>query len=132
MSRPYVHPWDEPTDDPVDTMVRSTPRQVFDGQRVGVANQTVECSCCQGLRRSGQRLVCYAYRPAEAPEWLVTRCYCPACAPTAIETPTLGTAELLVEAELGVVSIVAEQLHECCLLQVTVRDVSPCTEGAEP
>lgn len=49
-----------------------------------------------------------------------------------IETPTLETSELLVAAELSVVSHVADQLHECCLQEVTVVDWRDPIEGAEP
>lgn len=66
------------------------------------------------------------------PEWLITQCYYLECASGRIKIPTLGTAEPLVEAEFGVVSIVTDQVHECCSIQVMVRDASPCPEGTEP
>ena len=129
----YVPPWNKSVElaDATPRIV-STPQQVFTGLRVGLANQTVECSQCGALRQSGQSIVCYAYRSADAPEWLLTRCYCTDCTPTEIETPTLGTSELLLEAELGVVSDVADQLHECCLQDVRVVDWQDCSVGAKP
>lgn len=74
----------------------------------------------------------YAYRCTDTPDWDVARWYCAECAPEAIETPTLGAAECVVRATLGVQSVVTEQRHRVCLTEVTVEARSPPTEGTAP
>jgi hypothetical protein len=74
----------------------------------------------------------YAYRAAEASEWVLTRCYCVDCTGPEIETPTLGTSEVLVDARLEVLSLSAEQRHTLCLHEVSVLAFSPLMEGDEP
>ena len=129
----YVHAWDRPApEQPGPQPVVTTPRQALTGLQIGLANLQVHCTACGQARHEGQQVWVYAYRTADDPEWLVTRCYCPQCAPARIETPTLGTSEALIEARLDVVSLSSEQRHHLCLSDVEVLGCSPLTEGAAP
>ena len=72
------------------------------------------------------------YQAADAPEWVITRCYCRACAPEEIEMPTLRTSEVMITATQDVVSLSGEQRHQLCLGDVETLAMSPLTEGATP
>ncbi|WP_348611667.1 hypothetical protein [Halobaculum rarum] len=132
MNDDYVHPWDQPEAEGTHRTVQTTLHQTLTGLPVGLATLDVICSACKRAIQEGDHLWVYAYRAADDPEWLLTRCYCEACAVDEIETPTLGTSETLVEARLDVVAITSEQRHHLCLGAVDVRAFSPLTEGARP
>lgn len=129
----YVHAWDHPASEQSEQkQVVTTPRQALTGLQVGLANLEVHCTSCGQTRHDGEQLWVYAYRAADDPEWLLTRCYCLGCAPDRIETPTLGMSEVLVEARLDVVSLSSEQRHRLCLREIEVLACSSLTEGASP
>lgn len=130
----HVHDWDrpKPDHDPGSPSVVTTPSQALAGVQIGLADCTARCSACDATLREGDPIWVYAYRAAEAPEWVLTRCYCERCAPKDIETPTLGTSEVLVTAVLAVVSLSSERRHQLCLSEIETLAVSPLTEGASP
>jgi hypothetical protein len=130
----YVHTWDrpKPDHDPAHPSVVTTPKQALSGLHIGLANLQALCTTCGDALGEGQPIWVYAYRAAEDPEWLLTRCYCRDCAPDGIETPTLGTSETLIEAYLDVVSLSGERRHQLCLSEVAVLAFSPLTKGAAP
>lgn len=107
-------------------------QQVLTGLPVGLSYRHVGCTACQQNLQEGQRVTVYAYRCMETPDWEVARCFCADCAPEAVKTPTLGAAECVASATLGVQSVVTEQRHRYCLTEVEVAAQSPPTEGTEP
>ena len=107
-------------------------QQVLTGLPVGLSYRHVGCTACQQNLQEGQRVTVYAYRCTETPDWEVARCFCADCAPEAVKTPTLGAAECVASATLGVQSVVTEQRHRYCLTEVEVAAQSPPTEGTEP
>jgi len=124
--------WDRPKPDydrRQDAAV-TTPRQLLTGLQIGLANLRVQCTGCNRTMGEGDRVWVYAYRAAEDPEWTITRCFCPSCTDRQIETPTLGTSEVLVAARLNVRSLSGEQRHELCLTHVDPCAFSPLMEGA--
>ena len=122
----------KPDHDPTSPSVVTIPSQALTGLHIGLANCTVRCSGCEVTLQEGNSIWVYAYRAAEAPEWVLSRYYCEQCAPDGIETPTLGTSEVLITAVLEVVSLLREQRHQLCLGEVETLAVSPLTEGAVP
>jgi hypothetical protein len=119
----------KPDHDPRENAVATTPRQVLTGLRIGLANLRAYCTGCNRTLREGDRVWVYAYRAAEDPEWTITRCFCRDCTDRRIETPTLGTSEVLAAARLNVRSLSGEQRHELCLTHVEPCAFSPLTEG---
>ena len=129
----YDHPLNRSQSDcNVPRQVVSTPEQVLTGLPLGLATLEVVCSCCGQRLQEGSEVQVYAYRAAEAPRWNLTRCYCPACGPGTITTPTLGTTEALVVARLAVVSLPKEQRHSLCLSVPTLSSFSPPTMVSAP
>lgn len=112
--------------------VATTPRQVLNGCEVGLATQEVCCTGCRASLAEGESGVVYTYRTADAPEWLVARCYCTPCAPATVQTPTLGARELLASVTFGLRSQVIGQVHQLCLSEVDYIAVSPPPEGTAP
>lgn len=110
----------------------STQRQVLSALHIGLANLTVACTACRRTLREGHPVWVYAYWAADDPEWLPTRCFCQECKDHALEIPTLGTSELLIEARLDVVTQTTDQRQHLCLGAVEVVTFSPPTEGASP
>lgn len=108
----------------------TTPRQVLTGLPIGLANLRVYCTGCNRTLREGDRIWVYAYRAAEDAEWTVTRCFCADCVERRIDTPTLGTSEVVAAARLNVRSLAGEQRHELCLTHVEPSAFSPLGEGA--
>lgn len=128
------HPWDQPDPDtrPDAVAVLTTPQQVVTGLVVSPAQRHVYCTGCRDARSEGQEVTVYAYRCVDPAAWDVAQCYCPACAPADVETPTLGAVECLVTATLGQRSFPAGQTHRLCLTDVELLAVSPPTEGTDP
>lgn len=112
--------------------ITSTPQQVLAGMQVGLPDLVVVCTYCGEEVAEGQACTVYAYRPADDHEWYPARCYCQACAPDEIPTPTMGTSEVLVQAWLGVVSRPHDRSHRLCLLKVDLLASSPPSEGSPP
>lgn len=127
----YVHPWDhpEPSSESEFSAVLTTPRQVLDGLELGQGDARVYCVGCNRQLGEGDRLSVYASRTVDAPEWIVTRCYCRRCAPQRIEAPTLGTSEVLASARLGVRSNAIAQAHHLCLADIGLVATSSPAEG---
>ena len=109
----------------------TTPLQALTGVHIGLANCTVRCAVCVETLREGNSIGVYAYRAADDPEWVLTRCCCRQCAPEGIET-ILRTSEVGITATLDVVSLSSEQRHQLCLDDVETLAVSPLTEGTVP
>jgi hypothetical protein len=130
----YVHPWDhpQPEADTTHPQISTTPRQVLNGCEVGLATQEVCCTGCEASLTEGESGVVYACRTADAPEWLVARCYCERCAPATVQTPTLGAHELLASATFGLRSQVIGQVHHLCLGEIDCLALSPPSEGTSP
>ncbi|MFA1610781.1 hypothetical protein [Halobellus rubicundus] len=127
----HGHSWDRPKPDHdrrQDAAV-TTPRQLLTGLGIGLATLEVHCTGCNCRMGEGEMVWVYAYRAAEDPEWTITRCFCAACTDRRIETPTLGTSEVLAAARLNVRSVVDEQRHELCLTHVEPCAFSPLMEG---
>lgn len=134
MTERYVHPRDQPQRDTEGATPRvvTAPRQVLNGCEVGLATREVCCTGCKTSLTEGASGVVYAYRTVDAPEWLVARCYCDACAPTTVQTPTLGTSELLASVTFGVRSQALGQVHHLCLGEVDCIALTPPSEGSPP
>ncbi len=113
-------------------VIQSTPAQVLAGVQVGLPDLTAVCTCCGESITEGQATSVYAYQPADEQEWYLARCYCQACAPDEIPTPTVGTSEVVVQAWLGVVSRPHDRSHRLCLLEVELVAFSPPAEGHDP
>jgi hypothetical protein len=129
----YVHPWDRPDEyDPDCPQVVTTPEQVLTGLPLGRATLEALCDTCGTSMGEGADVFVYAYRAAEAPRWSLAGCYCATCAPSGIRKPTLGTTEVLVGAQLAVVSLPREQRHSLCVSTPTLRSFSPPTRGSAP
>jgi hypothetical protein len=82
--------------------------------------------------QEGSYTVVYAYRCAERDHWDLRRCYCTDCAPSTIETPTLGVTELLAQVWLGTLAQPRTRTHELCLTEVECVAVSPPSESVDP
>jgi hypothetical protein len=129
----YAHLWNRSQSDcNCPQQVVSTPSQVLTGLSLGLATREVVCNRCGQHLGEGSAVQVHAYRAAGAPRWSLTRCYCTACGPGAITTPTLGTTEALVMAQLAVVSLPDEQRHSLCLSSPTLLAFSPPTRGPTP
>lgn len=130
----YRHRWDRPAPapEPDRPPVLTTLLQALSGLHIGRADLRVDCTSCSRTRQEGQQIWVYAYRAADAPAWVLTRCYCRECANHRIETPTHGMSEALIEARLDVATLTHTQRHELCLSQIDVLTFSPPTEGTQP
>ena len=123
-------PGAEPTGRP--QTVAAAPDQLLTGLPVGLPTLTVYCVECKEKLTAGQTIVVYGYRAAERERWDLTRCYCEACSPSGIRTPTLGTTELLARAQLGTTSFPQSQTPQLCLTDVVLLAYSPPREGGCP
>lgn len=130
----YSHSWKDSDceTDHEQPCVMSTPMQVLAGSQVGLPDLHAVCTCCDETITEGQACTLYAYRPCDGLEWYPARCYCQACAPDAIPTPTMDMSEVLVQAWLGVVSRPHDRSHRLCLLEVELVAFSPSSEGSDP
>ncbi|MEF8825337.1 MAG: hypothetical protein V5A27_03205 [Halapricum sp.] len=130
----YAHPWDHPESELTGdtTRVLTTLEQLLTGLSIGTADQYVYCTACRQAQYEGHAVTVYAYRCSEASSWDVARCYCEDCAPTVIETPTLGAGECLASATLGSRAFPSEQRHRLCLNDIATVALSPPTEGTSP
>lgn len=128
--RDRERPGADPGGDP--TQVTAEPTQLLTGLSVGLPTNRVVCVGCGDQLAEGRAVTVYAYRQAERDEWDLRRCYCEDCAPTAIETPTLGVSELLVQAWLGSVALPRTRTHRLCPTEVELVAASPPAEGHRP
>lgn len=122
---------ERPGSDPIDTprQVTAEPTQLLTGLSVGLPTNCVVCVSCGDKLSEGRAITVYGYRQAERAVWDLRRCYCADCAPTAIDAPTLGVAELLARAWLGSVALPQTRTHRLCLTEVELVATSPPTEG---
>lgn len=109
--------------------VTTTPQQALTGLHIGFANLRVQCTTCDRSLQAGNLVWVDAYRPADAPEWQLTRCYCQGCAAHAPDTPTLGTSEVRAKARLDVVTLQNEGRRQLCLSDVEVCRFRPLETG---
>lgn len=131
MTGGYRHSWDrlKPDHDPRQDAAVTTPRQVLTGLPIGLANLRAYYTGCNRTLREGDRIWVHAYRAAEDAEWTITRCFCADRVERRIDTPTLGTSEVVAAARLNVRSLAGEQRHELCLTTVEPCAFSPLGEG---
>jgi cytochrome c len=106
--------------------------QVLTGLQVGALGSEGSCSSCGGVLRDGRCVTVYTYQCAGNNEWESPRVYCRKCHPDHVRTPTLGTAEIVASAFLGVTQLAAAQTTRLSLTEVELRDYSSPSEGAEP
>lgn len=130
------------TDDAVDTRstsigdsaitVEAAPQQLLCGLTVGRSAHHVVCVACGVHLGEGRAVTVYGYRCADSAVWDLQRWYCPECAPTEIDKPTLGVSELLVYAWLGSVALPRTRTHRLCLTEVERVAFSPPDAGSHP
>lgn len=113
-------------------LLTATPEQLFTGTEIGLPKLEAVCGTCTQTLHEGACCTVYAYQPAEKVRWYTRRCYCEDCAPAVIQTPTVGTSEVLVQAILGTIASQSRQTYRLCLTEVTLGTYSPPTEGREP
>ena len=113
-------------------VLTATPEQLFTGSQIGLPTLEAVCQSCTKTLYEGATCTVYVYQPAEDVQWYMRGCYCEECAPTTIQTPTLGTSEVLVHAILGTIASQSQQTYRLCLTEVTLSAYSSSTEGCEP
>ena len=113
-------------------VLTATPEQLFTGFEIGLPTLEAVCQSCTKTLHEGTTCTVYVYQPAEDVQWYTRWCYCEECAPATIQTPTLGTREVLVHAILGTIASQSQQTYRLCLTGVTLSTYSPSTEGCEP
>jgi hypothetical protein len=125
---------ERPGDDPARHSIQVTaePTQLLTGVSVGLPTNRVVCVGCGDQLGEGRAVTVYGYRQAERDAWDLRRCYCVDCAPTAIETPTLGVSELLARAWLGSIALPRTRTHRLCLTEVALVTYSLPVEGCAP
>jgi len=111
--------------------ITMTPEQAFEGHAVGVGGKAC-CTDCKRTVRSGDLVGVYVYRTSDATLWDVARLSCAECRRSAIDHPTLGAAELMLHARLGVTSDSATQSSRLTLWGMDAVDYNPPKEGAQP
>ncbi|MDS0475688.1 hypothetical protein [Natrinema sp. 1APR25-10V2] len=116
---------DEPT-------VIATPEAVLTGHPVGPRSNGAVCISCGEALHETDIVFAYAYRCAEAADWIVSRLYCLECAPGRVRSPTLGVTEVLVGGRLGTITLPTARTHRQCLTELQSRAVSPPTDGCGP
>lgn len=105
---------------------------VIRGQPVGELDGVVCSSCRRTVRmREGDRVRCYAYRPADVGTWSIAELRCLACHEHGrqLECPTLGLSEIVADARLTVRADVANQRTRLVLADVDVLATSPPEQG---
>ena len=107
----------------------TTPKEAFSGRVVGIGTGVVPCEECGRDLRDGASVVVYSYRVSNPTWWALARCHCEDCAPDGVETPRLGTDEVLVEATLRPRSFPTTGRRRLSLADVELRAYSPPTEG---
>jgi len=84
-----------------------------------------------GVAGSCMTATVYAYRTAGHDQWNLPRVYCRDCNGGTLETPTLGTAEVVATAFLGVMQVAASQMSRLVLTGVEVEEYSGPDDGSE-
>lgn len=115
-----------------ETTVIATPEAVLAGHPVGPHANGAVCIGCGEALHEADIVFAYAYRCAEATDWIVSRLSCHGCAPSRIRSPTLGATEVLVGGRLGTIALPTARTYRLCLTELAVRTFSPPTEGCSP
>ena len=115
-----------------ETTVIATPEGVLAGHPVGPHTNGAVCIGCGKALHETDIVFAYAYRCAEAADWIVSRLYCLECAPSRVRSPTLGVTEVLVGGRLGTITLPTARSHRLCLTELALRAFSPPTEGYPP
>jgi len=115
-----------------ETAVIATPEAVLAGHPVGPRSNGAVCIGCGEALYETDIVFAYAYRCAEAADWIVSRLYCLECAPSRVRSPTLGVTEVLVGGRLGTITLPTARSHRLCLTELALRAFSPPTEGCPP
>ena len=113
-------------------VIETAVEQVLLGLQVGHQQLHDFCCGCGRELHGGTRVTAYAYKPADAPQWDVARVYCQPCDHTKIETPTLGTTEVLVSGCLALTQLAARQTTRLVLSDIELQAQSPLTDGTSP
>lgn len=113
-------------------MVETNAEQVLTGLQVGLTGARGICSQCGRNLHDGHCVTVYAYRVAGHDEWNTARISCRDCGRDEIETPTLGTTEIVATAFLGVLQVAASQTTRLVLTSIDVQAYSPPEEGTGP
>ncbi len=87
------------------------------------------CIGCYAALYETDIVFAYAYRCAESVQWNVPRLFCHGYSPATIQSPTLGTTEVLVGGRLGSTALPTSRIHRLCLTELAVRAYSRPTEG---
>ncbi|MFC4451189.1 hypothetical protein [Halorussus aquaticus] len=111
--------------------VETDVEQVLTGLQVGLEGARGTCCWCGQELHDGHCVTVYAYRTAGHDEWNLPRIYCHDCNGGKIETPTLGTVEVVVTAFLGVMQVAASQTTRLVLTGVEVEEYSGPDDGSE-
>lgn len=111
--------------------ISATSEQVFEGHAVGAGGKAC-CTVCKRTVRDGDPVGAYVYQTSDATLWNVARLACADCRRSTIPHPTLGAAELVLHARLGVTSDSATQSSRLALCGVEEVTRSPAGEGSEP
>jgi len=85
-----------------------------------------------GVAGSCTTATVYAYRTAGHDEWNLSRVYCRECNGGEVETPTLGTSEIVATAFLGVMQVAAAQTTRLVLTGVEVEKYSGPSDRSDP
>jgi len=123
-------PMDGVSDD--ETIVIATPEAVLAGHPVGPRTDGAVCIGCGRALHETDIVFAYAYRCADAADWIVSRLYCLECAPSRVRSPTLGVTEVLVGGRLGTITLPTARSHRLCLSELALRAFSPAQEGCPP
>ena len=115
-----------------ETTVIATPEEVLTGHPIGPHANGAVCSGCGEALHEADIVFAYAYRCAEAVNWTVSRLFCYGCAPSRIQSPTLGTTEIVVGGRIGTIGHPTPRTHRLCLTELAVRAISRSTEGSKP
>ncbi|WP_128478995.1 hypothetical protein [Halorussus pelagicus] len=111
--------------------VETDVEQVLSGLQVGLAGATGTCCWCGRDLHDGHCVTVYAYRTAGHDEWNLPRVYCRDCNGGTLETPTLGTAEVVATAFLGVLQVAASQSTRLVLTGVELEEYSAPDDGTD-
>ena len=114
------------------TTVIATPEEVLAGHPIGPHANGAVCSGCGEALHETDIVFAYAYRCAEAVDWIVSRLYCRECSPDRVRSPTLGVTEVLVGARLGTITLPTARSHRLCLVELALRAFSPAENGCAP
>lgn len=112
--------------------VETTAEQVLTGLQVGLTGAQGTCSQCGRDLHDGHCVTVYAYRTAGHDEWNPARVFCRECGTDEVETPTLGTTEVVATAFLGVLQLAASQSTRLALTSIEVEAYSPPEDGTKP